>query len=701
MSDASNHRVLVFDGIPATSFDAADRVLGQLAPNLDQPNPGGVSAATLMRPAGVFSDGQRLYVCDSQNHRVLVWDAPPTANGTPADHVLGQADFTSNAPDRGAPAPAADTFFGPTNVHSDGQRLYVSDTDNNRLLIWDLPLDFTTEGPAADAVLGQMDFVSGDVNGGGSAAANTLRGPRGLFTDGATLAVADTFNYRALLWTIPPTWTNGEPATNVLGQPDFTSASANQDDGSPTLCPPEAASSGRTRRTLNQPTDVFAAAGRTIVADRNNNRILIWNSWPPPAYACAETVLGQPGGTTGTANSGGLSATSLRRPQAVFADATTLLIYDETNSRVKIHQSLPVADDAPADLVIGQPDFASGLSNHRVIDAASMNFPSGLAASDARVAVADAGNNRVLIWDPAPTGNGQPADVVLGQPDFSTVLPSPTATGLTQPTGVCLAMADSVLFVADRGANRVLVYDAPFSTQMAARAAIGQPDLTSNLAALGTNRFFRPSSIHWDGTFLWVADEENHRILRFSSPFVTDMSADIVLGQPGFGTGGLDGGGSGSRNLHNPVDVFSTGSALLVADRENHRVLVWDSLPSATNEPATAVLGQPDFTTPGAPLGGRAGLTTPVGVHVDAGRVLVHDGGNHRILEWSTLPLAGSSGLPADDVFGQADFDGATPNAGGVSDSSLNIGSAFPGGAERTAGGLFLADPQNFRVLRF
>ncbi len=154
VSDASNHRVLMFDQIPTANFASADRVVGQLDLNLDQPNPGGVSGSTLQRPVGIFSDGQILYVCDSQNHRVLVWDAPPTGNADPADHVLGQADLFSNDPDRGAPSPAADSFRGPTNIHSDGQRLYVSDTDNNRILIWDFPIDFSTEGPPADSVLG-------------------------------------------------------------------------------------------------------------------------------------------------------------------------------------------------------------------------------------------------------------------------------------------------------------------------------------------------------------------------------------------------------------------------------------------------------------------------------------------------------------------------------------------------------------------
>ena len=70
LTDSSNHRVLAFDAVPSTNFAGADRVLGQTALNLDQPNTGGVSAATLRQPAGVYSNAQRVFVCDSQKASV-------------------------------------------------------------------------------------------------------------------------------------------------------------------------------------------------------------------------------------------------------------------------------------------------------------------------------------------------------------------------------------------------------------------------------------------------------------------------------------------------------------------------------------------------------------------------------------------------------------------------------------------------------
>jgi hypothetical protein len=78
------------------------------------------------------------------------------------------------------------------------------------------------------------------------------------------------------------------------------------------------------------------------------------------------------------------------------------------------------------------------------------------------VYLADRGNNRVLRFD-QPHANSQPADFVLGQPDFSSGdcnLGGASASSLCGPSDVMLDFRGD-LFVADRGNNRVLRYDQP------------------------------------------------------------------------------------------------------------------------------------------------------------------------------------------------------------------------------------------------
>ena len=50
---------------------------------------------------------------------------------------------------------------------------------------------------------------------------------------------------------------------------------------------------------------------------------------------------------------------------------------------------------------------------------ATLNMPTGIAACDGVLAVADAWNHRILIWHGYPETSNRPADVVLGQADFA------------------------------------------------------------------------------------------------------------------------------------------------------------------------------------------------------------------------------------------------------------------------------------------
>lgn len=52
---------------------------------------------------------------------------------------------------------------------------------------------------------------------------------------------------------------------------------------------------------------------------------------------------------------------------------------------------------------MGQPGFLSDTANSGGLSATSLNGPYMLASDGARLAVADFGNNRVLIWNSFPT----------------------------------------------------------------------------------------------------------------------------------------------------------------------------------------------------------------------------------------------------------------------------------------------------------
>ena len=98
----------------------------------------------------IASDGKHLLLADTRNNRILIWNHLPTSN-EPPDIVLGQEDFYSNEP-----GTSRSKLRWPVSVATDGKRVIVADTYNNRILIWNsFP---TRNGQPADIVLGQDSF---------------------------------------------------------------------------------------------------------------------------------------------------------------------------------------------------------------------------------------------------------------------------------------------------------------------------------------------------------------------------------------------------------------------------------------------------------------------------------------------------------------------------------------------------------------
>jgi methionine-rich copper-binding protein CopC len=256
VSEFSNHRVSIYNTLPTGAPGTIDVVLGQ--GDKITGAPGGCVAGGMQTPEAVWVVGGKIIVPDGEHHRVLIWNSVPTVDGVPADLVLGQADMTSCSANRGAAA-AANSLNLPSAVWSDGTRLVVADTVNSRVLIWNnFP---TSNGQAADLVLGQADFVSVDPNRGGvTAAANTMQYPQlGVFVLNNQLFVADAYNNRVLVWNSFPT-SNGQAADAVIGQANFTS-----------IAP------GTTASTLNRPVGIFAVGSQLFVTDALNNRVMIYN----------------------------------------------------------------------------------------------------------------------------------------------------------------------------------------------------------------------------------------------------------------------------------------------------------------------------------------------------------------------------------------------------------------------------------------
>lgn len=137
---------------------------------------------------------------------------------------------------------------------------------------------------------------------------------------------------------------NNMPASVIVGQ-------ANATENTITVSPSNFA--GQIRGLI------VDSAGRLIVSDRYNHRVLIWNSVPTTNGKAADIVLGQPDFTSNTLNNGGRSAQSLSHPTGVYSDGQKLFVYDAGNSRILIWNTFPTVNQQAANLVVGQSDMTS------------------------------------------------------------------------------------------------------------------------------------------------------------------------------------------------------------------------------------------------------------------------------------------------------------------------------------------------------
>lgn len=290
VADTQNNRVLIWNSIPTTIGQPADVVVGQ--ERFDQLKTVVTNARSLRAPQGVWIQNGRLFVADTQNYRVLIWNTIPTTNDAPADIVLGQDNMNSavlrdpfNAPPNVIVTIDGKAMLTPTSVSSDGIRLFVTDLGLNRVLIWNtIP---TSNNQAPDVVIGQPDFseytannspklcdVSGADGDGNllfpARCGKTMNFPRFTLSDGQRLFVADGGNDRVLMYNSIPVQ-NGAAADIILGQPDeFQSVVSSQTDLFHPLLRQSAADITAT------PTSLAWDGTNLYVADPSNRRVLVF-----------------------------------------------------------------------------------------------------------------------------------------------------------------------------------------------------------------------------------------------------------------------------------------------------------------------------------------------------------------------------------------------------------------------------------------
>ena len=340
-----------------------------------------------------------------------------------------------------------------------------------------------------------------------------------------------------------------------------------------------------------------------------------------------------------------------------------------------------VQEGIGADLVLGQPSFTTSGCNG---DSNFQNFPTRAPAN---------------------------ASTLCGMPEYQ--------ISIEEGFSWANLAVDSAgnLYVPDFDNNRVVRYNSPFTTDTIADYVWGQANFTGN----GCNRgrgdsqpdaqsfcfrsiynygFTGGAEIDSAGN-LWVADNANQRVLRFSKDPNTGIprtSADLVLGQPDFVSANP---GAALNQMCAPagVRVDSAGN-VYVADSQQFcnlgsggRVLIFNP-PFFNGMSATSALGEELFRN-------------PAGVELDpSGGFWVNDTGNNQFLFFPfgfTQPTK-VLGKPVPDYSGTRGNSGDNPvftyGDGGTADATVVCGSA--GGIGINANGdIFVASWELQDMWRF
>ncbi|HEY7337384.1 MAG TPA: hypothetical protein VH639_21005 [Bryobacteraceae bacterium] len=441
----------------------------------------------------------------------------------------------------------------------------------------------------------------------------------------------------------------GQGARLVVGQANFT-----------------AQIPGASDTLLGSAAGVAFAGDTLFVADSNragytpvNNRVLLFKNvsqtMPQPMSpispfsgrcpVCvgeASVVVGQPDFVSTNFHT---SQTGMRTPTAVASDGRILAVADTQNNRILIWNSIPTFNGQPADLVLGQPDFNT--VQPIAATASSFRGPQGVWVQNGKLYVADTQNNRVLIWNSIPTKNNQPADVVLGQPNFTTVQPVPVDSAALTPTSSTMLNPVSVttdgvrLFVADLGYNRVLIWNSvPTHNYAAADVELGQVNFQKATANDISNL----------------------------CPQVKDASGNPVLdakGNPEFPA-------RCGKTMDYPRFALSDGQRLFVADGGNDRILVYNKIPVFNATEADQVLGQPDefasvvtsMTDLFHPLLLQSAanvIPSPTSLAWDGTNLYAADPSNRRILVFTPgsveLPITGIRNAASLEVYASGGID--------------------------------------------
>jgi len=559
-------------------------------------------------PGTAASDGVRLLLADRNNNRILIWNKLPTGN-MPPDLVLGQKDFITNNPGTGL-----DQMNWPVSVSVGGGKVVVTDTYNNRILIWN---SFPTKnGQAADLVI---NSAQGDLQQLQAEKKRSIQWPWGAWTDGKKLAVTSTQNGIVLLWNSFPTQ-NDQPADIYLnGKGDI----------------------GTPRTITSDGTHLIVGDHNSKIAGQSQGTGIgnfFWKNWPTSDDAPYDFFMADPSDPRGV------------WMQGDFSDGKLIMI----GAGLHIWNSFPQNENDKPDLNVGDRSLVGGDG-------------SGMAIAGGRLYVSLDNGNKIAVFNSVPAKIDDKPDFAIGSPDINT---NTLDTNFIMSNAVPATDGKS-LFVSSDFDRRLYVWknlpdesnahpdfvysltDAPWDNALfgnvLALAGKRSVFIWSNLPLngelpdviftnkIGNVQFQDLQGVAMDSKYFYLSDNQAGKIYVWEGVPSADSNPKFTI------------------DADSPGRLSSDGKYLVVTQ-------TLSKTPGGSIS-IYAADGLSSSAEPLAVLGGAGKFNLPQGALISQGHLFAGDTGFNRVLIWKNIEDA-IAGKNADVILGAEALTDTTPEIG-------------------------------------